>query len=370
MNNTTLCWGNNCQKLSNDTHIIRRPANDLLPLMLTLAGSIGILPNLIIILGVYYKKSLRKPTYYLLANLSLCDLLLSAASLSNVIMITISRQNKISHQVHVILCKMLGIFPIYLSYSASVQTLIIISGERYQAIFRPTSQLSAKKAKFLCLIAWIVSLFISFPFIITTTVNSKPPYQCLEFSTYTNWTTIMYLVLFVFQFALPTVIMITLYAFILHQLRKTFPGQNESCNSKRLKRRTIYMLLITTIIFLIFSALWAVSLGIMAITGTLPAEIIVHPAYPGMREVVKISRLMLPFTAIYNPIIYCIFNPHIRQLYTSCCKHLICMKTSVAPAIKSNSKCDHVSTANSDLEKEVKSRYLIKNVGVASSSQS
>ena len=361
MNNTTLCSTNDCEKLSNLTSIVKRPTMDLTSLILSLGGSLGILPNLIIVLGVYYKRSLRKPTYYLLANLALCDMLLSSASISNVIIIALSQQNKISYEVRVILCKILGIFPLYLSYSASVQTLIIISGERYQAIFRPTSQLTARKAKYLCLMAWIISAFISFPFIITTTASNSPSKHCSGFTTYTNWTTVIYLLLFVFQFVLPTVIMATLYSLILHQLKKTIPGQHESRRSRNLKRKIIYMLLTTTTIFLVFAAPWATSIAIMAITKTLPEEIINHPAYPVLSQIVRISRPMLAFTAIYNPIIYCIFNSHIRHLYWSCCSYFICRNKAVVPTIQTNSKVGHASTTNSDTDKEIKNRYIKTN---------
>lgn len=353
MNNITLYSANNLEKLSNVTPI-RKPTSNPIPLIMLLVGSFGILPNLIIIIGVNFRKSLRKPTYYLLANLALCDLLLSLSTISNFIMDTLSRQNIISHKAHVTLCKILGIFPMYFSYSASIQTLIIISGERYHAIFRPASQLTAKKAKFFCAIAWIISLLISFPFIITATANKKLPKQCLAFTTYTTWTAIIYVIIFVFQFALPAIIMITLYSFILRQLKKNIPGRKESSRSKKLKRKTIYMLLTTTIIFLIFAAPWAVAVGITAIAGTVPIKIVLHPAYAGMMEMLIISRIMLPFTAIYNPIAYCIFNPHIRNLYVSCFRHLFCMKATVAPVIQANSKFVHASIANSNASKETK----------------
>lgn len=369
MNNATLCSISDCEKLSNVTSIIRKSTNNQ-PLYIYLsAGLLGILPNLIVILGVYYKKSLRKPTYYLLANLALCDILLGTATIFNIIMRALSIRDRISHEVYSIICKTLGIFPLYLSYTASIQTLVIISGERYHAIYRPTSQLTAKKAKILCLIAWIISLMISFPFIITSTVEKTALKRCVGFAIYTKWTTIIYLMLLVFQFALPAMIIITLYALIFHQLKKTIPGRNESSKSKKLKRKTIYMLLTTTIMFLIFAAPWALTLSIIALTGKLPEEFKLHAAYPTMAEFIRISRTLLPFTTVYNPIVYCIFNPHIRKLYVDCFRHLICMKTTVVPTIQVNGNRSHKSTENSKTHKVIKKRYFKLNVAGFSTSQ-
>ncbi|EDV22832.1 uncharacterized protein TRIADDRAFT_58780 [Trichoplax adhaerens] len=315
------CIGNNCRNFSNATDNIRqRPANPI-QLLLTIAGCMGIIPNIILVIGFYTKKSFKKPTYCLLANLAVSDMILSLGSLSNVIVNS-------------------------LEASASIQTLIMISNERYLAIFRPTSELTRKKANFLCLIAWIISLSISFPFIITTSVTNVIPKQCVAFEKFTNWTAIIFVVIFIFQFALPTVVIITLYSLILHRLRKTVQGQTDSSKSKKLKRRTIYMLLTTTIIFLAFSTPWAISLAIMAITRSLPAKIVVDPNYPIAGGIVRISRFVVPFTAIYNPIIYCIFNKHIRQLYFSCCFNFI-KNSAVVPSVYTNSDNGQIDTVNS-----------------------
>ncbi|EDV18497.1 uncharacterized protein TRIADDRAFT_35067, partial [Trichoplax adhaerens] len=133
---------------------------------LVLGGIIGIFPNVIIVVTVYRNKSFRKPTYFFITNLAVCDLMQSAATVFNLFLTAIDRQFQLPLSVLTVLCKIFAIFLKYWSYTASMQTLIIISGERYHAIFRPTRKLSTKRARSLCFLSWVISFAIAFPYLI------------------------------------------------------------------------------------------------------------------------------------------------------------------------------------------------------------
>ena len=315
--NATFCNNLTCR---NGTNPSNSGSYSVLPTILIVGSIAGFIPNVVMIVGIHKKKTLQKPTYYLIANLAVCDLMLSFTTLLNMIIPAITTQVYTSRIAHTIMCKLLATFPAYWSYTASVQTLIIISAERYQAIFRPLNKLTAKRAKALCIFAWGISFVISFPIIITTQSVDRngSQFSCIEYMPYSVWITIIYMILFVFQFALPAVVMIVLYSLILRQLRKrSVAGQNESSRSKILKRKSIYMVLVTTVIFFIFSSPWAISLAIIAMLGNnLASELAKNPT---LAAVLWISRFTLPFTAIYNPIVYCIFNQPIRHLFFPCC---------------------------------------------------
>ncbi|RDD36337.1 2-oxoglutarate receptor 1 [Trichoplax sp. H2] len=247
------CFANNCRNFGNATAIIRPQTFSSLNLLVIVTGIVGIILNTILLIGFYTKRSFHKPTYCLLANLAICDVLLGLASLSNFAIISLASRARIPANIFLVICKLFSVFPVHLSYTASIQTLTMISSERYLAIFRPNSELTRRKAIILCLIAWIISLCISFPFIITTSITTGRPFtRCIAFKSYTSWTSIIYVILFVGHFVLPAVIITTLYSLILRRLSEAVQGHSESSSSKKLKRKTIYMLLTTTTLFFSF----------------------------------------------------------------------------------------------------------------------
>ncbi|RDD36422.1 C-X-C chemokine receptor type 1 [Trichoplax sp. H2] len=316
--NITLCTSSLCRNASSN---LASPLGFSTATTLMIGGSIGIIPNIIIIAGIYLKSSLHKPTYYLIANLAASDIMLGIGTILNVILALIDYQIGISRKIHLLLCKIIVILPNTWSYTASIQTLVIISAERYQAIFRPTKVLTTRRVKWLCLIAWGISLIVSIPPAIDASIRRPKLRFCINNGKYTYWTTVINLVLFIFQFALPAVVMTVLYSLILRQLsRGSIVGQIESRKSKKLKRRTIYMLLITTFTFLALATPWALTLAIVAITGKITSQIISSTNNPTIRSIIRLSILMLPFTTLYNPVIYCIFNNQIRQLFIPTCK--------------------------------------------------
>ncbi|RDD36335.1 Mu-type opioid receptor [Trichoplax sp. H2] len=320
--NSTVCALNNCDNLINSTDIFLASGVEFSVLIgSAVIAILGIVPNIIIIHGICRKKSLQLPTFFFIANLSVCDISSSASMLANITLIILTVKSSLQLLTHIILCK-IAMCLFYWSYTASIQTLIIISCERYHAIFQPFKPLRAKRAKLLCLLAWTVSFTISSPFLITATTDNSKPKKCVPYTSETAWTTIINTILFVFQYALPVIIMIVLYSLILHQLKKrNHAVRIESKKSKQLKRRTICMLLTTTIIFLIFTAPWALSLAVQAITKNYAAGAVNYSS-PFQRYITQASRVLYALTTLYNPLIYCIFNKQIRDLFFYRCHTL------------------------------------------------
>ncbi|RDD38029.1 Parapinopsin [Trichoplax sp. H2] len=313
LNVTNTSTNNTINRLSTSAELLAR----LGAITLVIIGA-GIILNIILIIGTHFKKSLRKKTYYFMANLAGCDLLFSLSIISTVITAINTSRAPIPSHIHTILCKVCIVFPAYWSYTASVQTLVIISLERYRAIFRPTKKITPKKCKMLCALAWIISLFISLPFLFTARSIEN---QCLPFPIYSHWVIIVNFILIIFQFVIPTIVMITAYTLILHQLTtKTTAIGQESTNSRNLKRKTVYMLLVTTITFLLCALPWTLTLLFEATTGKFAPELLLHDnkTNPAMKMIVTFSRITLSISTVYNPIIYCIFNREIRSLFFPC----------------------------------------------------
>lgn len=318
MNSTSLCTGSSCR---NTTINFGIQSSISTAIVFIIGGSIGIIPNFIIVAGIYLKTSLHRSTFYLIANLAICDLVLGTATLLNVALAYINYTKAISVQLHLVLCRILVTFLNNLSYTASIQTLIFISIERFQAIFNPTKVLSTKKSTYLCFLAWGIALVISIPTAFFASIRRLHLKFCISFDIYTPWTTVINLVLFIAQFVCPALIMTVLYSLILHRLfAGGLAGQIDSQRSRQVKRRTIYMLLTTTTIFLALSAPWAIGLFVVVITGKLPSQIIPSTNDPTIRSIIRLSIIMLPYTTLYNPLVYCTFNSEIRQLFLPTCR--------------------------------------------------
>ena len=114
--------------------------------------------------------------------------------------------------------------------------------------------------------------------------------------------------------------MLTIYILILCQLKKKdLAGRNQSNKNKKIKRKTIYMLLTTTILFIIFATPWAISLLIVAVSGKFSFQLIQDDRNPVLQSTFEIGRILIPLATAYNPIVYCIFNQNIRKLFFPCC---------------------------------------------------
>ncbi|RDD46411.1 Blue-sensitive opsin [Trichoplax sp. H2] len=275
----------------------------------------GIASNTIIIVGTFTKKSLRKPTYYLMANLSACDILTSISMALLVISTMIAMRLKMAEGPFTTLCKIVMI-PTYIGYTGSIQTLMIISFERYRAILKANKKLTSRRVGVLVVISWLASLTLASLFI-----NSigNIGYQCEMNTKHNTLVIIRHTILAVTHFILPAMIMIFLYSKILRRLNsKNSITRNESIRSKQLKRKTIYMLFLTTIIFLICTGPWAAALVFGSVTGRFTSEL-ADDKNVLLMLLATLARISIPISSIYNPIIYCIYNQQIRQLFFPCC---------------------------------------------------
>lgn len=301
----------------------------------------GVLPNIAIITGIYRNKTLQKPTFYLMANLAACDLMMGVSLLCNFLLSLTANLKVLSPSVHGILCKIFATFPLYWSFTASIQTLIIISTERYNAILRPTKKLTPKRVKSLCLLAWTISFIISLPFLITSTsINNS----CVAFKSHSAWVMIINIILIVFQFIIPAVAMFTVYTLILCQLKKKdLAGRNQSNKNKKLKRKTVYMLFTTTILFIVFATPWTISLLIIALSGKFSFQLIQDDRNPVVQSIVESGKMLLPLATVYNPIVYCIFNQNIRQLFFPCYYKRSCRIRPIQALSSSRTKSERCS---------------------------
>ena len=286
------------------------------------SGIIGIPPNIIIIRAVYVNTLLRKPIYYFMANLAVCNLTQIMANIVNNIISNLFTKYLIPNHIQNILCKIFAIFPYYWSYTTSVQALILVSYERHQAVCRPFKRFTLNKVKLLCILAWIISLIIALPYLITATSSRSELRICTPYQYNSIWIIILNIITFLFQFAIPTTAMTIMHWLVLHRLTsKAIVTPQETATNKLLKRQAIYMLT-TTVIFVIFSMPSVMSSVAIIITGTISSHLNNVNGFPVLQIIVASSGFLLPFTTPCNPIIFCIFHPNLRHALFCRANHL------------------------------------------------
>lgn len=136
----------------------------LFALAMGLAGSIGLVGNIVVIIIYLYDKRLKSYTNYFFINLSVVDILILVVCLP-VALLDLSNEGE--WMLGELVCNMQHFVESAL-ISASSLTLISIAVERFFAISRPlqTKQVINKKSIICVLIAlWIVSILSSAPLI-------------------------------------------------------------------------------------------------------------------------------------------------------------------------------------------------------------
>ncbi|RDD46331.1 Neuromedin-K receptor [Trichoplax sp. H2] len=276
---------------------------------------ISIINNLILTVGVMAKKSLRTPTYFLVANLAISDILLAATFINTAITRSTAVRDQISLGTRIALCKFSN-FAMNLSVVQSMQTLVIISFERYLAILKPTKKLTSKRALTLSLISWLLATVISFPFLILSNIFKN---RCHSTFSGTTANIVINFLLVLAEFCFPFTAMGILYGIVLYHFHiKRSILANNSSKSRRAKRKTTYMLLTTTGAFVICMLPWGLTLYIEATTNLSSLDLLNDKRYPVRNLIIGIGPVAYSISVFYNPIIYCIFNRKIRQLYFPC----------------------------------------------------
>lgn len=278
----------------------------------------GIILNTLFLYSIYYKKSLCKPTLYLLINLAVCGILLGLGLAISTILLDILPKLRVPFKIFDLICKMIIIFPLYWLFTATMLTLTAISVWRYIAIKKPTKKMTAKNIKILCVLLWLASTITSIPVVLTA--GSKH-YECRQF--FDNGSTTVKFVLcllYLVNFAIPAVTMTTLYSLVLIKLNTKNLATNPNRNVK-LKRKITLMLLTVTFTFIIFTLPWSITLLLSAATGKNSATLSLDQTYPLTQLIVQISRISFPLCIFYNPIVYFCFDQRIYNLFCSCFEH-------------------------------------------------
>ncbi|RDD38419.1 G-protein coupled receptor 183 [Trichoplax sp. H2] len=230
---------------------------------------IGILANFFLLYLISSDSQFNRITYKLIRIAVISDLISLHVSFT-VFAITAALKT-IKYYMATVMCQV-AIVITYCCYGVSITTLCMISVDRYFAIVRPFSSLYRKYKKRIAYLGQAIGCIISFSV-------SGP--SVLFFGVYPDKTkicgvpnmnisvSIYFLLVTLFLFIIPLLIIIINYALIIRSLvRHVRPGQlAESSNDDRLKKRKFVRVLITiTSIYILSTWPYFASITGMAIT--------------------------------------------------------------------------------------------------------
>lgn len=281
----------------------------------TITFIIGFVGNTIGMYVVYKRTCIANVTNIFIANMSLADLLVTLFAIP-----TSVAQLHIQHRwfggaFGIFTCKVAN-FSLYMSLAASVFTIVLISFERYLAIFYPLRGDDVRRPKLISGIIWLCSLAFASPFLVMFNIEQDPydqMYYCI-----TEWSPdptktfevlkVYFTLCFVVMYIIPVLFLAGLYFRIAFKLCvQTSPNSTPDNHSKRVRnsRRKVVRMLVG--IVMLFTICW------------LPAHVIHYlivnekDLVKQIQDVVVVSFWLCQANSSLNPCLYIVLNDRFRH---------------------------------------------------------
>ena len=239
------------------------------------------------------------------------------------------------------------VMPVFIS--ASVFTMMLISFDRFYAVFYPWKEKFFQKPKVLSAIIWISSFGLMTPFVLMFQTNEEQPgvYYCLQewqwappddadFTETYKVLKSFHICLFVLLYALPLSVTLFIYFLISRKLwLRKIPGNvtdRKIAAEKRLKRKVTRLLVITCVVF---AVCW------------FPVYVNHYFTYVRRDQLQKLPlKVQLLFNWIahansaLNPCLYILLNEKFRQKFQATLHNLLqsCSSKNNCSDTKSNNK--------------------------------
>ncbi|KAI1292186.1 Neuropeptide FF receptor 2 [Halotydeus destructor] len=292
----------------------------------TVIFMMGIVGNSFVVAVVLRNPRMRTVTNYFIVNLALADILvllfcLPATLLSNLF---------IPWMLGKFMCKAVSYLQ-GVAVSASINTLVAVSADRFLAICYPLKcQMSRKSARRVIIVIWLFSLTIAFPWVLYFTLNPIDPNLphimiCAE-----NWpdetSEIAYFVIanLCLCYLIPLFIITACYLAIWFKVwKRNIPGACEHSNTKtgkhvklqvelvmqRSKLKVAKMMVVVVVIFVIswlplYCIFARVKLGGPMVAGSFEERLFMVTA--------PIAQWLGASNSCINPVLYAFFNKKYR----------------------------------------------------------
>ena len=274
---------------------------------------VSLVGNSLIVLIVYKTPTLRKPINMLIANMAMSDLLYPIFPIPVLLTELHVGSWLIGGTLGQALCK---IYPFFgdISSLVSIQSLVLITVDRYAAVVAPLRSplISRKVCRCLIVGTWILAAAFWSPYLFTfRLVEYQEKKRCVS-----QWEVIfgeksslgIYIlsasILFIY---IPFVVLVILYSIILIKLKKqVHPGEQSASAEEQRTRRNRNVLKMTVAIVIAFFICW-IPLSINAII-----------SYLAPRKNWVFCKFRVSHTvALFMAYTYCAINPIICFTFTS-----------------------------------------------------
>ena len=167
---------------------------------------VSLVGNTFIAIIVFKTKTLRKPINFLIVNMAMSDMLVPIFLFPRELILTYTRSWLMGGPLGQVLCK-LSIYASYLSFTVSIQSLVLIAVDRFGAVMFPLCSplINSKRCRFFILATWIIAIAIFCLNLFASKVIESPEgLACVadwkgalgEASSYKNFVLVMQVIIF------------------------------------------------------------------------------------------------------------------------------------------------------------------------------
>ena len=229
---------------------------------LSLLLVVSLIGNLLIVLIVYKTPTLRKPINMLIVNMAMSDLLFPKFTFPVQLAYLHVGRWLIGGNLGQALCK-LRVFGIYISSLVSVQSLVLITVDRFGAVVVPLHSplITSKQCPFFIFATWIIAMAVHSPYLAVSKLVEYPGgMRCTSqwretFGANANRNFV--LVVAIVFFYTPFVLLAILYSVILIKLkRQAHPGEPSANAEEQRTRRIRSVLKMAIAIVVVFFICW------------------------------------------------------------------------------------------------------------------
>lgn len=279
---------------------------------------IAVAGNLLIILAVWKKPSLRSTTNYLLVNLAFSDIV----SLCFLPIMFIERNIELQEGAAAdFLCKFLISFHITLTASfAATCILVVLSAERYQAIVNPMKtgfRLREDTVKYTVGGCWLCAILATLPlYIYGKYANNGETTSCKSNLGHDLFRWIYILNIVLFFVVIPFFVITFCYFQIVRELyfkNKVGPLNISAQEQTLIKRKLVKLSLSITITFVV--CFFPVAIAV--VLSTIDAQTL-------YKKVLRYASALYFFEALCNPFLYAYQSTNFRQAFKSLLKPTVC----------------------------------------------
>ena len=224
---------------------------------------VSLVGNTLVAMIVFKTKTLRKPINFLIVNMAMSDLLFPIFLFPRKLVLTYTRSWLIGDPLGQVLCK-LSIFASNLSFTVSIQSLVLIAVDRFGAVMFPLRSplINSKRCRVFILATWIIAIAIFCPNLFASKVIESPEgLACVtdwkgvlgEALSYKNFVLVMQVVIF----CVPLVFITILYSAITLKIKsQKIPGEQSTNTREKCLKRERTVLKLSVAIVLGFALCW------------------------------------------------------------------------------------------------------------------